>query len=318
MKDLSIVIVSYKGWNRLVKCLESLETLSFSRFSGEIIVVDNHSDEPAIYELEKRFSGYTFIHNPVNGGYGNGVNLGVSASAGRYILVLNPDTVATEAEIEKLLNVAINNPGFGLVSCRQVSEKGKESVVTGDFPHFFNLTGFQRAVFSGRREEPDPGRNILYPDWVSGSVMLMKRTVFNQCSGFDEDFWMYFEDVDICRRIRDLGLVVACCRHITIEHNHGGSSRINIKTAALTKTEVHISRHLYISKHMKGPERIVTESFLVINNLVTGGLTAVAGLIFFFIPKLFLRSTMFASLVRYYLGALKNLTWLSPRSVHSR
>jgi hypothetical protein len=325
MTDLSIIIVSYKGWARLTKCLESLDSFSGKNFTTEVIVVDNKSDDDTIYKLEKRFSKFRFIHNEINGGFANGCNLGSKNATGEYFLFLNPDTVATESEIEKLLNVAKQSTSFGIVSCRQVNERGKESVATGQFPNLLNLTGLQRSLF-GRLTRQDArsrdeektvfGQEVEFPDWVSGSVIMIRRDVFEKIRGFDEDFWMYFEDVDLCRRVRNLPLEVASCRNIIIEHNHGGSSRINLKIASLTKTEVHISRHVYISKHKRGFTRFMIQSFLVINNLINGLLTALLGILFFFIPKAFLRTIIFYRLIRYYLGSLTRISWISPRSVN--
>ncbi len=317
MIDLSIIIVSYKGWPRLTKCLESLDTFSGKNFSMEVIVVDNKSDDETIYKLEERFSKFRFIHNSINGGFANGCNLGSKNASGEFFLFLNPDTVASESELEKLLIVARQNPNYGIVSCRQVNERGRESVASGPFPHLFNLTGLQRSVFKSRKPRtasrtPD----ITFPDWISGSVVMIRSEIFRKINGFDEDFWMYFEDVDLCRRVRNISLEVACCRNITIEHNHGGSSRINLKTASLTKTEVHISRHVYISKHNSGFNLLVIQTFLVLNNIINGLFTGVLGLIFFFIPKVFLRTVIFSRLIRYYFKALVNNSWISSRSVN--
>lgn len=319
MKDLSIIIVSFRGWNRLVKCLESLEAFTANIIKTEVIVVDNKSEETTILNIEKRFPKFRFIYNDVNGGFANGCNLGAKYANGEFILFLNPDTVATESEVEKLLNVARQNPEFGIVSCRQVNEKGKESVVYGTFPSLFNLTGIQRAIF-----RPNPHRNesriadICFPDWVSGSVILIRNETFKKADGFDEDFWMYFEDVDFCRRIRDAGWEIAYCRNITVEHNHGGSSRIDLKTTSLTKTEVHISQHIYISKHKAGFENFFIQTFLILNNLISGGVIAVTGLLLFFIPKMFSRTLIYFRLISYYIGSLLRLSWSSIRSVNFR
>ena len=317
MTDLSIIIVCYKGWARLSKCLEVLDSFSGRNFKAEVIIVDNKSDDETIHKIEERFPKFQFIYNHVNGGFANGCNLGAKTAVGEFVLFLNPDTVVAETEVEKLLNQARHNPEFGIVSCRQVNEQGKESISYGTFPSLFNLTGFQRAIFRPRTPHaayrtPD----ISFPDWVSGSVILMRYETFKKESGFDEDFWMYFEDVDICRRIRNTGCEIAVCRNITIEHNHGGSSRINLNTTSLTKTEVHISRHLYISKHKKGFEKFLIQTFLVLNNIISGGVMAIIGLLLFFIPKVFSRTLIFYRLTSYYLGSLLRLSWISPRSVN--
>lgn len=331
MTDLSIIVVCYKGWERLASCLNALNLFSGNSFSCEVIVIDNKSDDDKIYEIEKQYSRFKFIFNPVNGGFANGCNLGGENATGEYLLFLNPDTIAAENEIEKLLDTARQNPSYQILSCRQVNENGKECVVSGAFPRLTNLTGFERAIFRSRKSEdrsrkaeeavrePDAGYrspDISFPDWISGSVLFIGRDTFNNMKGFDEDFWMYFEDVDLCRRVRNKGGEVALCHNIVIEHNHGGSSRINIRTTSMTKTEVHISRHLYISKHKSGIEKLMIQSFLIINNIISGSITAISGLALFFIPKAFVRTRIFLRLIGYYTGALLRASWISPRSVN--
>jgi hypothetical protein len=326
MTDLSIITVCYKGWERLNNCLESLDSFSGKNIKIEVIVVDNNSSDETINEIEERFSKFRFIINEINGGFANGCNLGAKSASGEFLLFLNPDTVASESEIEKLLNIAKQNPEFTIVSCRQENEKGKESVSYGQFPSLVNLTGFQRAILgkrslAGGSRTPDTESqtpHISHPDWVSGSVILIRCETFKKLGGFEEDFWMYFEDVDLCRRVRNINGEIAFCRNIIVEHNHGGSSRINLKTTSLTKTEVHISRHVYISKHKTGLERLLIQIFLVSNNLISGGIMALIGLLLFFIPKVFSRTLIYYRLLGYYTGSLFRLSWISPRSTNFR
>ena len=317
MNDLSVIIVSYKGWNRLIKCLDSLSIFGGIRFSMEVIVVDNSSGKE-FRELEGKYPGFKFISNEVNGGFANGCNLGAKHATGRFLLFLNPDTVILEEEAGKLLEAAEKNPDFGILSCTQFNEKGRESRAWGAFPRAGNLTGFQRSVaklFTGEIAG-DSDKVLFFPDWVSGSVLLIRKKVYNDVTGFDEDFWMYYEDVDLCRRVRNKGGNIAFFRNISVEHNHGGSSRINSRTYAITKTEVFISKHVYISKHTKGIYRVLLQTFLVINNILTGLLAAVPGVIFFFMPGLRKRFAMFARLAMYYAKALLRSTWMSPQSVN--
>jgi hypothetical protein len=317
MTDLSIIIVCYKGWPRLYKCLEALDAFSGATFSTEVIVVDNKSEDEEIFRIEKQFSKFRFIYNKSNGGFANGSNLGALHASGDFILFLNPDTVASESEIEKLLNIARENSEFTAVSCKQVSETGKESIAYGPFPGLFNLTGFQRAIIKSLGPQTrSPKPDISFPDWISGSVVLIRRDTFNKLNGFDEDYWMYFEDVDLSKRIRNIGGKVAFCKFITIEHNHGGSSRINLKTTTMTKTEVYISRHVYISKNKSGMEKTLIQTFMVLNNLISGGLMSLIGLMFFFVPKVYSRTLIYSKLIGYYTGSVFRLSWISPRSVN--
>ncbi len=324
MTDLSIIIVCYKGWDRLNKCLDALTSFSGVKFKTEVIVVDNNSGGETFSKTETRFPKFSFIRNEINGGFGNGCNLGAKNATGEFFLFLNPDTVASEKAIGKLLDTAKQNPEFAAVSCRQVNEKGKESNAVGQFPSFTNLTGFLRAIFGKRisvsgHQKMDRGERkqyIDFPDWISGSVILIRNKTFKMLGGFDEDFWMYFEDVDLCRRLRSNNEEIAFCRDVTIEHNHGGSSRINLKTTSLTKNEVQISRHVYIAKHKNGIEKFLIQAFLVINNLISGGVMALLGLGLFFIPKAFSRTIIFYRLIIYYSGSLFRQSWISPRSVN--
>lgn len=321
MPDLSIIIVSYKGYERLRQCLDSLNTFTGSSITTEVIIVNNSPGDEVIGSFARLYPGFHFINNELNGGYAHGCNKGVGLATGRFILILNPDTVATERALEELVRIAEANPGFMITSCRQVNEKGRESIAWGAFPEFCNLTGIMRAIFrSGyqgqQRVKEGFSPEIFFPDWISGSVVLVSRENYSKLNGFDEDFWMYFEDVDLCKRARDSGGEVAFCNSVTIEHNHGGSSRINKTTASLTKAEVLISKHIYFSKHYSGLQKILIQFFLVINNLISLGLVAAAGLLFFFIPKLFLRTLLYLKLTGYYLGALISGSWLSPRSVN--
>lgn len=317
--DLSIIIVSYKGWDRLRKCLESLSSFTQSQFSSEVIVVDNNSADGIIHEIEKSFPDFRFIYNKVNGGFANGCNLGAESAAGECLLFLNPDTVASENATGKLLLAARSNPGYFIVSCRQVNDQGKESHATGQFPNLWNLTGFQRTLVKsvkGRKKEHSDNE-VAFPDWISGSVIMIEKEVFRKINGFDEDFWMYFEDVDICRRVHNIGGKIAFFRDIVIEHNHGGSSRINLKTSSITKTEVLISKHIYINKHKKGFNKFSIQLFLVLNNLISGLLMALPGTIFFFIPGINVKACIFTRLINYYFKAIFRLSWISPRSVNS-
>lgn len=301
--DLSVIIVCYKGYERLNSCLELLASFSQAGFSMEVIVVNNNPGDELLKETERKFPRFRFIHNTVNGGYSNGCNLGCSAAAGDHFLILNPDTVASEQAVSRLLAAARSNPAYHILSCRQMSESGRESRAYGKFP------------WTGSAGKDDHGSDVLFPDWVSGSLMMMRSDIFRKLKGFDEEFWMYYEDVDICRRVRNEGGEVAFINNISIEHNHGASSRTDLKTAALSKCEVQISRHLYIHKHEKGLRRNAIQAIIAADNLITGIIAGIAGLILFFVPKLLVRTMLLIRLIDYYTGALRRRSWRSPRSV---
>lgn len=303
--DLSVIIVCYRGWEWLTRCLDALNNFHNESFTMEVIVADNNSGDGVIDEFEKRYSRFRFIKNNFNGGYGYGCNCAFAEAKGDFIMILNPDTVAGEKEISLLIERAKAHPEYSLLSCRQLREDGSVSTGAGKFPGLSlkNLIPFK------------PEETTSFPDWVSGSLMLIRKEVFSQLNGFDESFWMYYEDVDICKRIRDKGGIIALLNDISIIHNHGGSTRVNMKTTALTKCEVQISRHVYINKHFTGIEKCGMHLIAIADNMISGIIAGFSGLLFFFVPKLFVRLRIFLYLIRYYSGALQRKSWLSPRSV---
>lgn len=319
--DLSIIIVNYRGWKHLSKCLDSLCAFKDGLFTFEVVVTDNNSADGRIDEFISDYKDFIFIRNKINGGYANGCNLGSKISRGDFLLFLNPDTVASEEAVEKLLGRAKANPGNFISSCSQVNEQNKVDMAYGLFPAVGTLTGTGRIIFKLFKrkklvEKTGSSDNVIYPDWVSGSVMMIKRETFINLCGFDEDFWMYYEDTDLCRRARDLGGEIAYYTDIIIQHIHGGSSRINLKTASQTKTEVIISKHLYIEKHIRGAKRSLMHLFLILNNLIAGTFMAFLGIILFVIPKISRQVLIYGRLIGYYLGVLKRKSWISPRSVN--
>lgn len=294
-------------------CLDSLAGIKPEGFSFEVIVADNNSGDGEILKISKRYPQFRFILNELNGGFGYGCNKGAASANGKYLLFLNPDTVASGEALQSMLLTMTQHPEFTILSCRQVNDRGREAVSGGDFPAPGNLTGVLRAITRPKKQQP--AGDIVFPDWISGSVVMISADNFRKISGFDEDFWMYYEDVDLCKRVRDAGGIVAYHRIITIEHNHGGSSRINVKTTSLTKAEVMISRHVYFSKHYHGLKGFAVQSFMVVNNLITNAVTAVPGFILFFVPKAFVRVLVFSRLVGYYVRAIGRGSWVSNRVI---
>lgn len=306
--DLSVIIVCYRGWEKLSKCLESLSSFGTADFSMEVIVVDNNSDDGRIDEFEKTFSRTRFIKSSVNGGYAYGCNLGAEHASGDILMFLNPDTIANEKAVGQMLRQIRDQGEATIASCSQASEDGTESRPYGRFPDL-SLRNLLTAKEEG---------TVISPDWVSGSLMMMRKETFSRLEGFDEDFWMYYEDVDICRRHRNQNGRILFFKDIGILHCHGGSSRIDLSTESITKTEVQKSRHLYIHKHFTGWRRIIFQSVVVTDNLVTGIISGLAGLVFFFVPKLLVRLYILIRLTGYYAGSLYRCSWRSTRSVRGK
>lgn len=315
-KDVSIIIVNYKSWKHLKNCLDALTLFKQEKFSFEVVIVDNKSNDGKLEAFSKKYAQFSFIENSGNNGFANGCNTGAMNSNGSHLLFLNPDTLATENAVEEMLQCLKENSNYGIVSCNQLNNNGSFENFDRIFPNTFTLFGLSRAIYRMFRNKTKEEDNIIFPNWVSGSVVFMSRVWFQKVKGWNEDYWMYYEDVDISKKVRNLGGDVALLKNVNIIHNHGGASRINIKTASITKTEVVISKHVYLSTHFKGFKKFVLLSMVILNTSFSKTLLAIIGILFFFIPKLKLNIYLFAEMFSYYHQSLRKGSWLSSRSMN--
>lgn len=320
-KDISILIVNYKSWIPLNECLQSLQ-FDEDLFSFEVIIVDNCSNDGEISNFKKRFQSHTFIENSGNNGFANGCNLGVKNSSADYLLFLNPDTIANKQSIFKMWQLSKQNPTIGIVSCLQKKLDGSYEKRKRNFLKLSTLFGFFRfvsTIFSSKLYSNAATENsVLFTDWISGSVVFMSKNWFNQISGWNEDYWMYYEDMDLSKRVSDAKGKVALLQDCEIIHNHGGASRININTSKITKTQVQISKHVYIENQLVGFERFISHILLIAANLLFKFLLAFISIFFFFIPKARLNVYLFIEIVKYYLESIITKTWLSKKSMNHK
>ena len=315
---LSIITVNYKSWGHLEAALSALQPGLPADW--EIIVVDNDSIPTEFDAFAARFPWATFIANPDNSGFGHGCNIGVAKAGGEQLLFMNPDVVAGSAEIQKLMRIKEQHD-VGIVAPRQVSAAGKAQKVFDDFPSLLNqsktLKALMRFIHPARFRDPRAEYSELTTcDWVTGSVLLIDREDFDAIGGWSEDYWMYVEDADLCRKAHDCGMSIAYAPEVEVIHAHGGSSRLNVAVKSMTKLEVIISKHVYTRRHTHGPERWLTHALIVLLRLPMLVVAGILDLITLHqIPTLRVRSRMLVGLLRYYGGVIRTGSWLSPRAL---
>tara|TARA_R110002073_G_scaffold126764_4_gene271812 strand:- start:18308 stop:19309 length:1002 start_codon:yes stop_codon:yes gene_type:complete len=317
--DISVIIVNYKSWKHLQNCLKSLEEIVQDEFTFEIIVVDNQSNDDKLNVFIEKFPNYKFLTNVGNYGFSNGCNLGVNRAKGEYLLFLNPDTIVSKDALLSMLYISKENLNFGIVSCTKVNLEGKAEKEIRLFPKLSTLLGAFRAIHKiinkkNIEEKYNSSKEIVFPDWVSGSIIFTSRNWFQKINGWCEDYWLYLEDVDFCKRITEVGGKIALTRATQIIHNHGGASRINVKTSALTKAEVIISKHTYIDNHFRNYSKYLAQFILFIFTFLSKLFLAIVGIIFFFVPKLYVNVLIFKNLIKYYFNVFIKKTWMSKRA----
>ncbi|MFK5890809.1 MAG: glycosyltransferase family 2 protein [Flavobacteriaceae bacterium] len=319
--DISVIIVNYKGWSYLRDCLKSLIDIPESTFTFEIIVIDNCSDDGNLSKFQTDFKSVNFYKNTGNNGFANACNFGAAKANGKYLLFLNPDTIANAEALEKMLKTAKINPDIGALSCVQVNQKGALHDYKKVFLSLGTLFGFFRIFYriinkNSLKKQFNTSKEIVYPDWISGSVVFISRTWFEKVGGWCDDYWMCFEDVDLCKRLSDKGAKIAMLQNVTIKHYHGGSSRINYSVKALTKSEVIKSRHVYIHKYFKGKNRFLMQLISMKLQLFSKLIFGILGVLFFFIKSAPLHRKLFKEIYLYYFSLPFTKAWLSKRSVN--
>ncbi len=321
--DISIIIVNYRGWQSLNKCLHSISEINNNQFTFEVIIVDNFSNDNKFEQFKNKFSQFKFVLNSGNNGFSNGCNLGAKTATGEYLFFLNPDTKITQKAIFVLLDTAKKNRDYAILACQQINEKGKIYNHNKLFPSFFRLFGFTRAIYKKLNnkyltQKFDSSKNILFPDWVTGAVIFISRKWLDKVNGWNEDYWLYFEDVDLCKKIANKGGKIVLLKQPNIFHEHGGASRINIQTKALTKAHVILSKHIYINTHFSGFIKYVSLFLVITVTLIEKMVLFLLGCVLFFIPKLKVNIYLFKHIVKYYYNSVIHCTLVSEKSMNSK
>jgi hypothetical protein len=208
--DLSVVIVNHKSQNKVLKCLESLAKADLGDLAREIIVVDNASGED-LSPIAAAYPEIKIIKSEKNLGMGGGNNLGAKNSRGEFILILNPDTEVLDDAILKLYRYLQENQAAGIVGPKLLNPDGSLQYSCLRFPKLH--TPILRRTFFGSLA-PQHLNDFLMKDydhattrvvdWLIGSCFLIRREIMEKDGHiFDEKYFMYFEDTDLCRRVKE-------------------------------------------------------------------------------------------------------------------
>lgn len=271
MIDLSVIIVNYRSWSKLAVCLDSLGKQLIP--AAKVIVVDNFSNDGQIDSFKANYPWVYWHEHDQNSGFAKGCNLGASLATTKWLLFLNPDTSVPPDCLSSLVAYCDTKPSFKLIAIKQLNESGKDTYPFGIFPNVLNLYPLFRSiermtVKSKQSKKKLSAQEIAYPDWISGSFVLLRRVDFDLLQGWDERFWMYCEDIDLSKRAAKLGLDRVLLNSWTCMHAHGGASRSNSSTKILTKAEVIISTHKYIEKHFSGFSRTLGHLWLGLTKFI--------------------------------------------------
>ncbi|WP_054942190.1 glycosyltransferase family 2 protein [Paenibacillus ihuae] len=232
--DVSILILNYNTCRLTLDCIRSVYE-SDTNYSYEIILIDNHSHDDSVEKISAEFPDVLLIANSENVGFARGNNQGMEVASGRYVLLLNSDTVIRRDTLETMVSFMDSRPDLGASGCKVILPDGSlDKACKRGFPtpsaSFYYAFGFSKLFpdkpkFNGYQLgylDPDQA----YPvDCLVGAFMLLRRKTIDQVGGLDEEFFMYGEDLDWCYRIKEAGWGIYYYPQTSIIHLKGGSAR---------------------------------------------------------------------------------------------
>jgi GT2 family glycosyltransferase len=234
--DLSIIIVSYNTRELLLECLRSIRASAY-RSEPEVIVVDNASQDGTAEAVRSHFPERLLIANSENAGFSRANNLGIEQALGRYLLLLNPDTVLEPDVLEKMTDYMDVHRDAGMVSCKLVTADGSlDLACRRSFPSLWDglcrASGlsklFPKSRLFARYNLTYLDENQTYTvDAINGAFMFVRREAMRQVGPLDEDYYMYIEDLDWCYRFRKAGWKIVYHPEATTLHLKGQSAKQN-------------------------------------------------------------------------------------------
>ncbi len=272
MTTLSIIILSYNTKDLTLRCVESIIKQYKKEITSEIfeiVLVDNGSKDGSVeaiqdlkLKIQNESSKFKIIKNKKNFGFSKGCNIGARAASGDCLLFLNSDTEVLDGGFLKMVEFLDSNNRIGILGGKLSNHDGLPQASCGKFYTlgnlFLMLAGFEKIA---RIRECPIG--IKKADWVSGACMMIKKSVFDKIGGFDENFFMYMEDMEICFRAKSFGLLTYFYPYIKLVHKEFGSSN---KSFAIINIYKGIS--YFYSKHKNFSEYFIAKMLLRIKAFI--------------------------------------------------
>jgi GT2 family glycosyltransferase len=224
---LSVIVVSADSGPSLRECIRRVLD---SDISLEVILIDNASNDGLPQAIDRAYATDTrlkVVYNRSNLGFGPAVNLGAGMARGHAVMTLNPDCLVEAGDLQRLLDVLADNPRAGLIGAVVCDESGRADPASRRRDPLFRRslnTMFGRAG-EGINIEGEIPAELIEAEAVSGALMLLPRATYQRVGGFDEGYFLHCEDLDLCRRVRDLGYKVLLAGDVRVLHAKGGSSR---------------------------------------------------------------------------------------------
>lgn len=252
MITLSVIIVSFNTQELTLKCINSIfkhYEKEIEKKEFEIILVDNNSDDNTVKLIKEKFKNALIIENKENYGFSKGNNIGAKKAQGEFLLFLNSDTYFENSTINGMISFLKEKNEIGVLGGRIIDKNGNTQKSAGNFFKLYNV--FWENKFSPR--------TLQEVDWIEGSFFIIRQDLFNKIGGFDENFFMYVEDMELCYRIEKLGYKVYFYKNSYVVHLGQGSSDRTFAVVSIYKGMMY-----FYKKHKSTLEYSVLKMLLMI------------------------------------------------------
>jgi GT2 family glycosyltransferase len=256
--DISILIVTWNSQDFIRNCLDSIFLLP-DRVRSEIIIVDNASSDQTVKIVREFYPEANLIENKSNSGYAKANNQGIEQAQGRYLLLLNPDAQLMDDSLSSMYELMEGNPRIGALGPKLLNPDRSTQASCREFPRFSTLiwefTGLSRLLpnsrtFGGWRMGYFAFDRPREVDQPMGSCLMLRKETLEQVGSFDENFSMFFNDVDLCYRIKEAGWKIYFHPDAQVIHHKGASTR---KAKRRMIWLSHLAFYKFFRKHRRGP-----------------------------------------------------------------
>lgn len=241
--DFSFIIINYRSLDYTRLCLKSLFNHLPNDKSWEIILLDNNSSDGSAEALEQEFKNrLTFIKNNSNRGFAGANNQGAKKAQGKYLFFLNSDTEIKNNILPDLKTILENNSDIGILAPKVLNPQGVWQFGARGRQQTLKNLFLQNTKANWLEQKKE---TFWTSDWVSGAALIIKSDVFEKINSWDEKFFLYLEDTDLCLRTRKMGYLVAICPHVNLIH-YGGQSPASSRAR---RQHYYYSQNYFFKKH---------------------------------------------------------------------
>lgn len=262
---VSVIIIQYKNYELTKEAIKTFQ--KFHKEDIEIFLVDNGSGDFSEKEFLDEFPELVIIPLKSNLGFSKANNYAASLSRGEWLFFLNNDVVITEEILSPIQSKFVSDDEIGLIGIKLLNQDGSYQLSHGKFPSFFREL-IDKIIYSSFDKDKSVLKKYLITkysesqdtEWVTGAALFIRKGLFDKIGGFDENIFMYFEDKDLCKKVKDSGKRVYYLSDVSLIHIKGGSSKGEV--SKFTQRVYRESQRYFYKKYRNKIENLLLSLYL--------------------------------------------------------